>query len=126
MTEAEAIESLAIMASNTATYFTVFLSFTFGYLSVAYFLGAALTNFQCLAISGIYFFSASVFGAAAIGWTGAYDDLKNREQTILDDYWILNIAEWASGVLVMVVSIILVSLYFMYDVRKRATAQTTM
>ena len=123
MTESDAIEALVMMASNTVTFFSIFLSLTFGYLSVAYFLGAALTKFQCLTISTIYFLSASIFGAAAIGWTGAYDDLKNREQTILDEYWILNIAEWANAVLITVVLCILVSLYFMYDVRRRVSAR---
>jgi len=66
MTEAEAIETLSILGANGATYFTLFTTFTFAYLTVAYFVGASLTRFQCIAVSAIYFFTASMMGASTM------------------------------------------------------------
>ena len=117
MTEFETIEALSNLAANAATFFTVFLSMTFGYLTVAYLVGADLTRFQCFVIAGIYFLSPSVFGAAAITWTSTWATLKARETSVIDDVWIANAVSWSGGVWVIVVVMILLSLYFMYNVR---------
>ena len=44
MSEAEAIEALSDVAANAGTFFTIFLSVTFAYLTVAYVVGAALST----------------------------------------------------------------------------------
>ena len=122
MTEYEAIEALSSVAANTATYFTVFFSLTFGYLTVAYFVGVDLTRFQCLAISATYLLSASIFGASAITWTNTWVALKTEESSAMDNVRIANALssfgdEWN---MVIVISVVLISLYFMYDVRRKA------
>jgi len=117
MTEFETIEALSNLAANAATFFTVFLSMTFGYLTAAYLVGADLTRFQCFVIAGIYFLSPSVFGAAAITCTSTGPTLKARETSVIDDVWIANAVSWSGGAWVIVVVMILLSLYFMYNVR---------
>ena len=91
MTEFETIEALSNLAANAATFFTVFLSMTFGYLTAAYLVGADLTS--------------------------TWATLKARETSVIDDVWIANAVSWSGGVWVIVVVIILLSLYFMYNVR---------
>jgi hypothetical protein len=117
MTEAEALEVIAIMGANGATYFTTFTSFTFAYLTVAYFVGASLTRFQCIVASVIYIFSAGLVGGGALVYVDAYYALRVRERTIMDESWIGNVINWPLGASIMLVSMLLVSLYFMYDVR---------
>ena len=119
MTEAETLEVLADFANNTATYFTMFVSFTFAYLTVAYFVGKSLSRFQCLAISGLYLISAAVSGTTTVGWAQAWLTLRERERTMLDDVWLFNDIGWIGAVSFLFVTISSVSLYFMYDIRNR-------
>ena len=58
MTEAEAMELLLACVSNTISGFTVNISFTFAYLTAAFFVGARLTLFQTIAVSCLYVASA--------------------------------------------------------------------
>jgi hypothetical protein len=120
MSEAEALEVLSDFASNTATYFTMFISFTFAYLTVAYFIGQALSKFQCLAISGLYIISAAVSGITTVGWSQAWLVLRAREETMLNEVWLFNDIGWIGTVTFLFVTISVVSLYFMYDIRKKA------
>jgi hypothetical protein len=117
MTEFEAIDALSSIADTFATFFTVFLSLTFGYLTVAYIVGGDLTRFQYLVISGIYFLSASIIGAGAIVWVTTWEALNAQEPSIFDDIWIANALSWSGGISIIVILVTLVSLYFMYNVR---------
>jgi hypothetical protein len=119
MTEAETLEVLSDFANNTATYFTMLVSFTFAYLTVAYFVGRSLSRFQCLAISGLYLISALVSGTTTVGWAQAWLTLREREATMLDDVWLFNDIGWIGMVSFLFITIAVVSMYFMYDVRKR-------
>ena len=67
MTEADAIGALTNIGEVAATYTGMWLSVTFGYLTVAYFLGKSLSRFQCLAISTLYVVFAIIFAAVAVG-----------------------------------------------------------
>jgi hypothetical protein len=116
MTEFEAIEALSGIAATAVTFLTVFISLTFGYLMVAYFVGAELTRFQSLVISGLYILAASMFGGAAFLWTLAWDLLNAQESSVIDGIWFADLS-WSTGVGIVVVLAALVSLYFMYDVR---------
>ena len=44
MTEAEAIEVLSDIAANAGTYFAIFISLNFGYLTVAYMVGSSFVT----------------------------------------------------------------------------------
>ena len=118
MSEAEALEVLSDFANNTATYFTMFVSFTFAYLTVAYFVGRSLSRFQCLAISGLYTISAAVSGVTTVGWAQAWMILREREKTMVDQVPLFNDIGWIGSVSFLLITIAVVSLYFMYDVRK--------
>ena len=119
MTEAEALEVLSDFATNVATYFTMFVSFTFAYLTVAYLVGKSLSRFQCIAASALYIVSAFVAGVTASGWGDAWLTLKAREQTMLSEVWVFEKPGWLPTIVILLSSIALTSLYFMYDVRKK-------
>ena len=118
MSEAEALEVMSDFADNVATYFTMFVSFTFAYLTVAYLVGKSLSRFQCLAASGLYAVSAFVTGATTIGWGNAWLILKAREPTMVDQVWVFDKPGWLPVITLLLVAITLTSLYFMYDARK--------
>lgn len=59
MTEAEAIELIAIFTTNVIASNTIYLSFTFAYLTAAYFVGASLSRFQAIFVSVLYALAAN-------------------------------------------------------------------
>ena len=60
MTEAEALELAVMCVDNAMTAFSVFISITFAYMTVSFLAGSKLSNFQALAASGLYIFTAGV------------------------------------------------------------------
>jgi hypothetical protein len=54
MTEAEALELIAIYVTNAHEGFTLYLSVTFAYLITAYLVGSKLSPFQALAVSEFF------------------------------------------------------------------------
>ena len=49
MTEAGTLELAATLAETTHSAFTIYISFTFGFLVTAFLVGSKLTRFQALA-----------------------------------------------------------------------------
>ncbi len=119
MTEADAIAALTNIGEVAATYTGMWLSVTFGYLTVAYFLGKSLSRFQCLAISAIYAVFADIFAAVTIGFVDSFWLLRAREKTIIDEAWIFSsVPGYLEGTAFVLLAATLVSLYFMYNVRQ--------
>ena len=117
MTEAEALELVLLASANAVTSFTVYITFTFGYLAAAYFTGKNLTTAQTFILSALYvfsalsamlnFFSDMTFYAKALSYT---------EQALSDD--IINSPDlWNTYMGILLASGILASLYFMRTVR---------
>lgn len=118
MTEAEAIGALVDIDELAATYGSLWLSVTFGYLTVAYFLGKALSRFQCLMISVLYIVSALNYVGSVVGQTQAWELLVERERTIYDGVWLATgFSGWADGGALFYLAGTIIALYFMYNVR---------
>jgi high-affinity Fe2+/Pb2+ permease len=118
MTEAEAIAALIDLAEVTTSQTGVWCSLTFGYLTVAYFVGKALSRFQCLTISIIYTVIAFFFVATVMHHSQAWILLLGREHTIYDEIWLSPGFNHLGGSIALFLSVgTLVSLYFMYNVR---------
>ena len=120
MIEADAIAALTNIGEVAATYTGMWLSVTFGYLTVAYFLGKSLSRFQCLAISALYVVFAVIFASVTIGFVDSFWLLRAREKTIIDEAWIFSsLPGYLEGTAFVLLAATLVSLYFMYNVRQR-------
>ena len=118
MTEAEAIESMNGMADVAVSQLSVWVSITFGFLTVAYFLGSKLSRFQCAAISTLYIVTSFLFGGSAIIYVHAWQLLRIREGTVFDELALAsNLPMYVGGTTVIVIGGTLISLYFMYNVR---------
>jgi len=119
MSEVEAFEMTLLAASNATDAFAQYITFTFAYITAAYFVGNQLSRFQVLAASGLYLFAALfAFGnsvtdiqwmAKAVEHTG---DLAPEGIASNTDFWFTS-----AGSLMMLG--ILISLYFMWNVRNR-------
>ena len=66
MTAAEVIESLNLHAANSMDAYAIFVTFTFGYLTVAFFAGNRLSMSQVLIVSILYVVSAAVFSVVSL------------------------------------------------------------
>lgn len=92
--------------------------FNVRFLTVSYFIGAALSRFQCLAISILYATLTVLFGVGAVAYSHGWILLHSREATIFDDVWLMNnIDGWIGVMSFWIAAGTLTSLYFMYNVR---------
>jgi len=118
MSEAETLETLTAIGSASGSYITMIISFTFAYLTVAYFVGKDLSRFQCAAVTGLYIIGATLSGSAAVGYADLWVRLHDREPTIADEVWLFSTLGWVEILMVLQISVLFVSIYFMYDVRR--------
>ncbi len=112
-----AIGALTGIADVAATYLGVWLSLTFAYLTVSYFVGKALSRYQCMMISFLYLLSASMFGVTTLVHVKAWVLLRAREQSVYDEISLVTFPWWIEAVAIFLVTGTLISLYFMYNVR---------
>jgi len=120
MSESDAIEALADVAANIATYFSVFMSLTFAYLTVAYLVGASLNRFQLILATSIYVVSAAMMAGTTITWLGAWLKLYHQERTVFSGSWMADLPYWQETLTILVTAVVIASVYFMYDIRRRA------
>ena len=121
MSEAEATEMLIAMGDVLATYLGLWVTSTFAYLTVAYFVGPKLSRFQNYAVSGLYVVAASSFALAALGHTDGFLELYQREVTVYRNIFFADLLPYyLPGFATIFVVGMFVSLYFMYNVRKEA------
>ena len=118
MTEAEAMAALAGLGDQIYAGVDTWLALTFGYLTLAYFVGAKLSRFQCLAVSFLYGIGASLYAVALPIHTHAWTILVNQFPTVYDGTWIKEPGlSWVVGSAVFYCAGTILALYFMYNVR---------
>ena len=117
MTESEAIELFSMLGANAVSAFTVYISFTFGYLATAYFVGSKLTMFQSMVAGGLYIFSAGSAGLAQIVYINRMLEVTEKTASVLDNVFLWNGLFWVWNMAVVQAVGIAVSLYFMWTVR---------
>ena len=116
------LELIALYIGNLMTAFSVYLTVTFAYLTASYFTGIHLTLFQTTALTGLYLFSAvSCIGTMVVNFL-VLADLEPAFPETLQASVIGNADAW-NVYMATVMSIgIIVSVYFMYNVRQAAEA----
>ena len=117
MNEAEFLEIINLHAANTMTSFTVFVTFLFGYMTVAYFVGTKLSSLQVIIVSLIYAVAAIVWAVVSITHSHSFESLVTVHPNFVPSpFWKL---PWSALNLAMTTSALAASLYFMYDVRSK-------
>ena len=121
MTEAEVLELAANYSSNAMTAFTIYISFTFAYLITAFYVGKKLTAFQVVTASGLYVVSVGSTVLAVIGALQVQYAIQDTKDTVLDRFPIWTGGLWISYMGTILIIGILISLYFMWNVRHSET-----
>lgn len=124
MTEAELYEQIAMYMGNCIAAFTMYVSLTFAYLTVAYLVAARLTTFQAIASTVMYACAALSCVATlltSLSFIGVFGDklavITEYRSVVLfsdSDVWVI-----AMGA--MMTAGIFASAYFFYTVRKPET-----
>ena len=65
MNEVDTVELVATCAEMSFTAFGIYISFTFGFLATAFFVGSKLTRFQALVATGMYLVAAGTMALAS-------------------------------------------------------------
>jgi hypothetical protein len=118
MTEAEAVELMAILGANAITSFTVYVSFTFAFLAAAFFVGSKLSTFQSLAASGLFCVSSGAPALTQIIYIQAMFAIMEKTETVMNDIYFMNGMFWVWTMSIIQASGIVVSLLFFWQVRR--------
>ena len=119
MTEGEAIETAIASAGVVFSCFAIYISFTFGYLMTAYFVGDKLTRFQVIAATGLYVVAAGFMILVMVAWTQGMLAITDSTKTALDAVLLLQRGRWVEALFFLSGTGMLMSLYFMWDVRRQ-------
>ena len=117
MTEAEALELIVGFGANATNGFAVYISFTFAFLTLSYFIGSKLSRFQSIAISVIYIIGASGPAMSAFAHLLAIHEIQKKHPTLLDGLFGWDQSVYLIWLPIIAVIGMLLSLYFLYDTR---------
>lgn len=121
MTEVEAFELMLMSSSNATNAFSQYITFTFAYITAAYFVGSQLSRFQVLAASGLYLFAAIFAMGNALTDLQWADEAVERTGGLAPEGIASNMDFWFMSAGILMTIGIFVSLYFMWNVRQPKT-----
>ena len=120
MTEAEALELTIMCVDNAMTAFSIFISITFAFMTVSFLAGSKLSSFQALAASGLYIFTAGVAILCTYLHIRTWGELRSGVPggiAAMDNLPLWNESLWAYYPTTACIVGVIVSCYFMWDVR---------
>ena len=123
MNEAEVVEAAAQYVDTSLSAIALYASFTFAYLTAAYFIGEKLRPFQARMVSALYIASAGIMTSSSFATVQAWTHMVHTYPTFLNDSAVLNFGGWHYCLSAIMVAGILASLYFLYDIRREPETQ---
>ena len=125
MTEYEYIDLIISARESLGEHGMVYCSFLFGYLAVAYFVGASLTKTQVNILTLFYGILAPFPAVAAYETSREYVSLYKAyvaayDNQVIEPTFLIDVIHFAPPFLL---STWLVSVYFMYQIRKNAPTE---
>jgi len=118
MSELDAVEAVSELLANAISGFTVNFSFTFAYLTASYLVGQALTKFQAIAVSILYTASAILTGLTVYGIQQGIEEVQlSYPSKVIDRMLMFDMSVWHRLSGVLFTSVVILSLYFMYNIR---------
>ena len=118
MNEAEALALISDYANISVTSFSVYLTITFAYLTVAYLAGTRMKLPQVFAISGLYVIAAGSAIICTIICIQAWGKIKRLHTTILDEFFFWSDSFWISYLIPLMVMGVFIGIYFMWNIRR--------
>jgi hypothetical protein len=122
MAEAELWELIAVHAANAMSAFNIYLTVTFAYLIAAYLVGAKLSKLQTGLITGLFIFSAGSGWLAMVIYlrrAAIFQDMLASESEIYARTFLMGGKFWSVYMAILLAFGMAVSLYFMYDIRRK-------
>lgn len=125
MEEAELFELVFIAGATALTAFTFVVTFTFAYLTVAYFLGSRLSRWEIGVVTGVYlvasFLSFSVVMANVSAMRVFQEELAGSRiyQRIV---FFMDARIYEAGMPVIYLLSVVTCLFFMWNIRRAKTA----
>ncbi len=122
MAEAELWELIAVHAANAMSAFNIYLTVTFAYLIAAYLVGAKLSKLQAGLITGLFIFSAGSGWLAMVIYlrrAAIFQDMLASESEIYARTFLMGGKFWSVYMAILLAFGMAVSLYFMYDIRRK-------
>jgi hypothetical protein len=113
-------ETAAMWSENSMTAFTIYLTFTFAYLTVAYLAGKDLSRFQVTCVSTLYVAGAVVALLSCVNHL-FYFEAVIRQNDALASTAPLPPGFWIYYIVPLLMLGIFVCLYFMWDIRHPKT-----
>jgi len=121
MTEVEALALIPAYVDVAVTSFSIYLTLTFAYFTVAYLAGAQLTSFQAFAISSLYLVGSGSALLCALINIQAWGKIKEQYTTTLDEFIFWNADLWLAYMPTMMTVGVCLGLYFMWNIRHGGT-----
>ena len=121
MSEAEAVELIAMYLDNLVVSISVYLSITFAFLVVSHTVGSRLSQFQATVVSVLYIVAAlTMYGARLINQLWIESLLSSNPIVLRTESlkFVMNMKFWKTALAVLIFSGILVSLYYSHDARQ--------
>jgi hypothetical protein len=118
MTEAEAFELTLLASANTVTSFTVYITFTFGFLAAAFFVGKQLTRPQAVIVSALYTFAALSAFINVLSDLEFYAAAISHMSDPVSQGGINTPEFWRAYMSILLGAGIVASLYFMWSIRR--------
>jgi hypothetical protein len=120
MMDYSAQEAMAMWSANSITCFTIYLTFTFAYLTAAYFAGAKLSKYQVIIISVLYSAGSLIALLACINNLQFYSVLLSHSEELRSSITFSG-EFWAYYITPFFMVGIIVSLSFMWNIRHPKT-----
>ena len=117
----EASEAMAMWVANVIESFSVYLTVTFAYLTVAYLAGKKLSGFQVLVISVLYTSAAGISLLSCINQLFFYTAIANEIDSAIAAVPLTSGEFWIYAISPLLIVGVLVSLLFMWNVRHPKT-----
>ncbi|MFT4562966.1 MAG: hypothetical protein ACI9BW_002717 [Gammaproteobacteria bacterium] len=119
MSEPEILLVVNEYGDTSVSCFALYTSILFAYLTVAYLVGGKLSTFQSRIVSGLFIAAAGVAAIANVSGVHAWIAILGDHPTALDQvpFFVYRIWHYYMGG--MLAAGVIVSLYFMYDVRRK-------
>jgi hypothetical protein len=117
----EASEAMAMWTANAIESFSVYLTVTFAYLTVAYLAGKKLSGFQVLVISVLYISGAGISLLSCINQLLFFTAIVNEIDSAIPATPLSSGKFWIYFISPPLIVGVLVSLLFMWNVRHPKT-----
>ncbi len=114
------MEVVAVYMSTALTAFAIYASFTFAYLTAAYFVGSKLSGFQSALVSTLYVASGIVTTSSSYAMVQGWGEMVSIYPTLLDNLPVYSFRGWHYYITAVMLAGIFASLYFMHDIRSKS------